>query len=110
MRIIYVVTFALLLTGCNQIETGLTRPGPIWQQWMYDGPPPGQEYPPLYVLGWQHGCETGVAANANHYYKFYLRFRQDWQLAQNTVYYRGWRDAFDYCQRYMFEYLSRRTF
>lgn len=78
--------------------------------WMYEGPPKqeGVEPHPLYVKGWQDGCETGVSAVTNHYYKFFYKWRQDAELAQNKIYYQGWRDAWDFCNRYMFQYLSKR--
>lgn len=84
--------------------------GPPWKRWMFEGPPPGKEYTPLYVKGWKDGCHTGTSATSNNFYKFQYKFKQDALLAQNRVYYKGWKDAYDYCQRYMFLYFSRRTF
>lgn len=103
-NIAYIVVLVIALSGC--------RAGAPWQAWMYEGPPKqeGVEYPPLYVEGWKDGCETGVASTTNHYYKFFYDWRQDAQLAQNKVYYQGWRDAFDYCNRYMFQYMSKSFF
>lgn len=77
--------------------------------WMYEGPPNADErdYPPLYVEGWKHGCESGVSAQVNHFYKFKYKFKQDYQLAQNSVYYKGWKDSFDYCQKYINQYYTR---
>lgn len=86
------------------------RPGPPWQAWMYKGPPPGQEYTPLYVDGWKDGCASGTSASANAWYSFFAGFKQDPIKAQNRVYYKGWKDAFDYCQRYIHQYNARRLF
>jgi len=97
----------LVLVSCHP------SPGPPWQQWMYDGPPPspdGKPYPDLYVLGWQHGCQTGADAQSNNFYKTFSGWRQDATLAQNKVYYRGWQDAFGYCSRYIQQYNSRQFF
>jgi len=85
------------------------RAGPPWKQWMFNGPPPGREYTPLYAEGWRHGCESGASATTNHWYKFHYKFSQDPIKAQNRVYYKGWKDAFDYCQRYIYQY-ERRPF
>ena len=84
-------------------------PVPPWQRWMLKGPPPreGITYPPKYVEGWQHGCETGISATANQWYKMTHKFRQDPILAQDRTYYRGWKDAFDYCQRYQYQWRNR---
>lgn len=101
-NLFYMMLFVVVLSACG-------RPGPPWQHWMFDGPPPGKEYTPLYVEGWRDGCHTGVSATTNHWYKQIYHFRQDPIKAQNRVYYKGWKDAFDYCQRYIYQY-ERRTF
>jgi len=82
-------------------------------KWMYDGPPKrtdGKEYDPLYVDGWVDGCETGVSANTNAFYKSFNTFKQDSAKAQNEVYYKGWKDAFNYCGRYIYQYNRRLGF
>ncbi len=93
----------LLLVGCTAV--------PPWQRWMQEGPPKreGVEYPPLYVEGWVDGCETGISATANQWYKFSYKFQQDPILAQDRIYYRGWKDAFDYCQRFQYQWRGRGT-
>jgi hypothetical protein len=88
----------------------ISKPGSPQMRWIYDGPPPsknGQPSDPLYVDGWKDGCETGAAANTNDFYKYTLHFRQDAYKAQNEVYYKGWRDAFFYCGRYIYQYNRR---
>lgn len=103
MRIIVLILVAItVLSGC--------RAGPPWMQWMYEGPPPGKEYTPLYVEGWQHGCETGVSTTTNFWYKQFYHFKQDWAKAQDPVYYKGWKDALRYCSRYMFQYTRKHWF
>lgn len=84
--------------------------GAPWMQEMMEGPPQqasDKPLPPLYIRGWQEGCETGISANTNSFYKFYYSYRQTADLVMNDVYYRGWKDAFDYCQRYTRMYYSR---
>jgi hypothetical protein len=91
----------LVLSGCTA--------GPYWMRWMYDGPPPrkdGKPYNELYVMGWKDGCHTGVSTATNSWYKFQYKFKQDAMLAQDNVYYKGWRDAYTYCSRYIFEHES----
>lgn len=86
--------------------------GAPWMKKIMDGPPltdekARQELPPLYVKGWQEGCETGISANTNSMAKFRYKFQQDANFIMNDTYYRGWKDAFDYCQRYTRMYYSR---
>lgn len=104
LRIIAILLL-IMLTSC--------RAGPPWQAWMYDGPPGAKKNPnkyhPTYVEGWQDGCHTGVSMTTNHWYKFFYTFKQDAIKAQNRIYYKGWKDAFDYCQRYIYMY-ERRSF
>jgi hypothetical protein len=86
------VLLLVILSGCSAL--GLERPTS-----MYDGPPESENRPELYKKGWQHGCETGAAASANNVYTTRRIFRQDWDLAQDDTYHRGWRDAFTYCRK-----------
>lgn len=94
-----------LLTACHS--------GPPWKMSMMDGPPgydASQErnpLPELYLVGWREGCETGISSNTNSVNKFFYKYRQNASLVMNDTYYRGWKDAFDYCQRYTRMYYSR---
>lgn len=97
---------ALLVTSCSWL-----KPGPPWQAWMYEGPPgDNSTLPPLYLEGWKDGCHTGVHTNTAIIYKPFFGWKQDPIKAQNRVYYKGWKDAFDYCQRYIWQYEKRLTF
>ena len=84
-RFFYIGLVCSLFSGCHNV--------PVFNSWMFDHPPPGKEYPPIYVTGWQDGCETGAAVGANALYRFRYEFRQDWQLVTDRVYYAGWKDA-----------------
>ena len=101
MNIAGLIALLVLAYACS--------PTPPWSKWMEKGPPPGKEYTPLYVDGWKDGCHTGISAGANQWYKMYYKFRQDPLLAQNAIYYKGWKDAFDYCSRWAFQ-AARRPF
>jgi len=101
MKLILIIIMVASLASC--------RAGPPWMKWRFDGPPPGKEYTPLYVEGWKDGCETGTAVSATSFYKFFHNFKQDAIKAQNRVYYKGWKDAYDFCQRYLYQY-NRRAF
>jgi len=100
IRITLCLVLLTLPMGCSW------RPpvGPPWKQALLLEGPPG---PPLFKEGWRAGCETGMAATANHLQKFFYRFKQDWELAQKPEYYAGWKVGWTYCQRYLFQYLKR---
>jgi hypothetical protein len=110
LNIFLITNLGLLLSSCDYLKLRNFNPtvaGSPKMQWIYDGPPPrkdGKEYPELYVEGWVHGCETGVSANTNAWYKFFYKFRQDAYKAQDKVYYKGWKDALNYCGRYMYQW------
>ncbi len=103
MRLSAAILLCLMLTACPKV------PVPPWQRWMLEGPPKGKEYHPLYVEGWKDGCHTGFGAMGNQYYRFFYNFKQDPHKAQNRIYYKGWKDAYDYCQHYVYMY-DRRPF
>lgn len=95
MRTLLIAGLVLTLAACKAT--------PPWASWMEEGPPPGREYTPLYVEGWKDGCHTGISAGANQWYKMHYKFKQDPILAQDPIYYKGWKDAFDYCARYQYQ-------
>jgi hypothetical protein len=59
-------------------------------------PPEG---PFEYEQGWTDGCESGMNAYSNDFYKSLNTFelRQDPNLRTNKMYYQAWKDAFLYC-------------
>jgi hypothetical protein len=113
MKNILCIILIFSLTGCFKISKStwdFSKPGSPQMRWIYDGPPAqksGKPYPPLYTEGWVDGCETGAAGNTNAFYKYTLHFRQDAIKAQDDIYYKGWKDAFFYCGRYIYQYNRR---
>ncbi len=106
LSIILSAVFVLtLLTGCDW-KPRVGSPFGGNQKMLFEGPPG----PPNFKQGWKDGCETGISATANQYQKMFYKFKQDSALAQDPTYYTGWKTAFDYCQRYMFQYLKREFF
>lgn len=96
-----ILTF--MLGGCDWKP----QAGPPWaQKLLTEGP----EGPPNFKLGWQDGCETGIATTGNHFQKFFYTFKQDSTLAQDPQYYTGWKNGWNYCQRYIFQYMKRDFF
>lgn len=99
-KIISLLIVLTLATSCSfKPKVG----APWMQKLLHEGP----EGPTHFRQGWVHGCETGISATANRFQKSFYKFQQDYKLAQDPVYYSGWKAAFNYCQRYMFQYLRR---
>ena len=67
--------------------------------------PPG---PNKFKLGWRDGCETGISAAGNHRIKFYYKFTQQYTLVSDHAYYTGWKNGWNYCQRYLFQHYTRK--
>jgi hypothetical protein len=76
--------------------------GAPWKQKLLTEGPPG---PPKFQKGWRDGCETAISANTNSFQKFFYTFKQDGYMAQDPVYYAGWKTAWEYCMKYTFNYL-----
>lgn len=101
---IYIIIMIFTLNACSAFD--ITKPGSPTMHWMYEGPRPekGKNYHPDYVEGWQDGCHTGVSANTNAWYKEFYQFRQNAYKTSNQNYYKGWKDAFSFCGRYIYQY------
>lgn len=57
-------------------------------------PPDGPE---IYKQAWRDGCQTGIAANTNDFYKIFARIKQDPEGMKQEIYRRVWQDAYNYC-------------
>lgn len=99
-KIILYVILSLGLSACQNV--------PVWKYSMFERPEGGGNYPPLYLEGWQDGCESGADASANHLYKFKYSFRQKWQLLNNAAYVNGWENAYSHCRKYVLQHNLRK--
>lgn len=73
---------AMILSSCR----------PLWLQ-VVD--PAG---PPEYNLGWEDGCDTGLAAEGGYYYRLMYGFKKRPELTTNDQYKQGWNEGFTYCR------------
>ncbi len=90
------------ITGCRGKilpVKGVTAPRPFGM-----GSPPA-DADPLYLSGWNDGCDTGLSAMVTGYYKSHYQFTQDPYKANNPVYYKAWKDAYTYCNQYAFRFI-----
>lgn len=102
-KILYILLL-LFLPSCEFFD--MTKPGSPTMYWMYEGPRPEKDkkYNSNYVEGWQDGCHTGVSANTNAWYKQFYKFKQNPYKTSDQNYYKGWKDAFSFCGRYIYQY------
>lgn len=84
----------LLLIGCG--EKNPLRPMP----WLLDHYP--KDAPQDYVDGWRHGCESGMASMTNDYYRTFYKFQSDPRRTNVDLYYKPWKDAYNYCRHYAY--------
>src|SRR5262245_21244677 len=98
MKVILVILVSFLFVGCAEFKPKVGSP------WMQDMLHNGPEGSTNFILGWRHGCETGFSATANRLQRHFYKFRQDYRLAQDPTYYTAWKTAYEYCQRYMFQW------
>jgi hypothetical protein len=53
---------------------------------------------PEYNLGWEDGCDTGLSAEGEWYYKLTYGFKKRPELVSNDQYKQGWNEGFSYCR------------
>ena len=54
--------------------------------------------PPEYQLGWEDGCDTGLGAEGEWYYKVMYGFKKRPEMAANDQYKQGWNEGFTFCR------------
>ncbi len=55
-----------------------------------------------YEKGWKQGCESGLSGMTNSFYQSFYVFKQDNSMLTNEVYYKAWKDSYDYCKGYVY--------
>ncbi|MDX1975919.1 MAG: hypothetical protein SFT92_09650 [Rickettsiales bacterium] len=76
------IAFLTLLGSCR----------PMWT-WPVDVPGP-----PEYSLGWEDGCDTGLAAEGGWQYKMAYGFKKRPEMAASDLYKQGWNEGFSFCR------------
>ncbi len=77
--------FSILLINACQAGS-ISQPAGIFRG-MRDGAPEGTE---IFRAGWKDGCETGIAANTNDFYKLFAKIKQNPKYMKEEVYRRVW--------------------
>ena len=82
-RVLSLVGLSLLaLSGCRPLS-------------LYFVQPSG---PPEYKLGWEDGCDTGVAASGGAVAKAAYGFKKRPEFGDNEIYKSAWNEGFTYCR------------
>lgn len=63
--------------------------------WLNTVDPSG---PPEYQLGWEDGCDSGLAAEGGWTYKMMYGFKKRVELAASDQYKQGWNEGFTFCR------------
>jgi len=89
---ILLIVSLLIISACNPV-----RP---WPAGLAKDMP--EDAPVEYQHGWTHGCESGLAAYGNDYYKTFYKFHYDEILMEKSkMYARIWQNAFKHCRSYV---------
>jgi hypothetical protein len=95
-KICLILTLLSSLSACHNV--------PAWQYGMFKRPAGNHSYSPVYIKGWQDGCESGAQASATYLYRLRYNFKQDWQLLNNNYYVNGWEAAYNHCRKYILQH------
>ena len=91
----------MILIGCLTACTGKDGTFDVSKPYSLDLTPP--EGPFEYTEGWSDGCESGMSAYGNNFYKLLKahQLKMNPELRKNRMYYQAWKDAFLYCAVYL---------
>lgn len=94
LRALIAAAFLLSQTACSSVQNFAdVFPGPIFAD---NFPPPG---PPNYQGGMVDGCKTAKSAMSGSYGTFTEGYVFNVNLGlTDTVYYKAWKDGFNYCK------------
>ena len=84
---------ALLITSLLTLNTTSCAPRPIALSRAPNGPAAFQK-------GYDDGCNTGLAAFGNSFYKSFYDFTKDFSYEENDLYQNGWDKGYNYCRQY----------
>jgi len=97
MRIVLIIILAFLSASCSrEVARYLpNRPDKAFDEDLKDAPADFKQ-------GWSDGCEAGMSAGSNTFYKiFYRQNKADgYKMVASPDYKAAWGNAFWYCYRY----------
>ncbi len=102
---ILLLLLMLAISGCygrlfgDNADESIFAPKPLGL-----GNPNKDSGSPVYQQGFDDGCKTGLATMVSDAYKSFYGFKQDPYMVDNPVYYKAWKDAYQYCRQYAFRF------
>lgn len=81
-KLLILLLLPLALAGCRSASLYLVKPSG----------------PPEYQLGWEDGCDTGLAAQGTFVDKMVFGFKKRPELGNNELYKQAWNEGFTYCR------------
>jgi hypothetical protein len=81
-RILCCLLVALALDGCRPVGLMGVKPAGT----------------PEYQLGWEDGCDSGMSAEGDIFYKWTYGFKKRPEMSSNDQYKQGWNEGFTYCR------------
>lgn len=99
MRLLFSLFLIFTLAACNNFEGGnFNRTMP----WKPTNMPPLPKGSPEFTKGWEDGCVSGMGAYGSDVYKSLYKWTRDETLAAtNIVYYKAWKDSYNYCRHFL---------
>ena len=92
----------LTILICFFLASCFSRSKPMYDLTVsYDESAPAE-----WKLGWQHGCESGLSAYGNNYFKSIYKFKQDVEMVKDEYYFKAWNDSFNFCRASINRYLA----
>lgn len=96
MKLIFLILFLCIsLAGCDGVPDEMKPAHRVFNYMPKNGSPE-------YEQGWKQGCESGMSGMTNSFYQSFYVFKQDNSLLKNEVYYKAWKDSYDYCKGYVY--------
>lgn len=87
----------LVLSSCQSYMAKILpdRPSKEFHDAMAEGSPE-------FAQGWKDGCESGMSAGSNNFYKMFYRINKvdGFKMTSSNDYGTAWSNAFWYCVRY----------
>lgn len=82
IRIVLMLSLVLAAAGCRPLSLYMVQPSG----------------PPEYKLGWEDGCDSGLAAQGGMISKAAYGFKKRPEFFDNSMYTAAWNEGFTYCR------------
>lgn len=102
---VFLLLAMVTLSGCITSRQDLVG---VLPEFIIRPRPPGlgttPEGPPEFQKGWEDGCDSGLYIYGGGAYRGGYKYTQDINMANNPEYYKAWKDAYNYCRLYVWNW------